>query len=252
MSKRKKDDKKESSDEDESSDEKEESEDESDGSEEEEETKKNTKKPPAKKKTNTKKPAKKRKKKDPNAPKNATTAYNFFTQAKKKEFQEKHPDMKWNDIRKKISQAWKDASEDDKKPYQDMHLKDKERFQKEKENYTKAESDSDSSSESESSSAEKKKKSKGKGKKKKAKKEKDPDAPRSKTNAYMYFQKDQRDKIKKESGLKGVPELAKKMGAIWREMTEAEKKPYTDLALKDKERYDREMEVYKKKKKEED
>jgi len=66
----------------------------------------------------------------------------------------------------------------------------------------------------------------------------------------MIFQKEQRENIKKDNpSLQGVPALAKKMGEIWRGMDEKQKKPYTEKAEKDKQRYDKEMEEYNKKKK---
>jgi len=67
----------------------------------------------------------------------------------------------------------------------------------------------------------------------------------------MFLMKDQREKISlalaKETGDSGIPAMAKKMGEIWRGMSEKEKQPYTELANKDKERYHREMEEYIKK-----
>jgi len=44
----------------------------------------------------------------------------------------------------------------------------------------------------------------------------------------MIFQKEQREKIKKDNPeLQGVPAIAKKTGEIWRGMSEKEKKNHT-------------------------
>eukprot|EP01123_Difflugia_compressa_P010408 TRINITY_DN379_c0_g1_i8.p1 TRINITY_DN379_c0_g1~~TRINITY_DN379_c0_g1_i8.p1 ORF type:complete len:221 (-),score=64.06 TRINITY_DN379_c0_g1_i8:257-919(-) len=194
-----------------------------------------------------KKATKKKKKKDPNAPKKPATAYMFYSKEQRLVLQEKHKGIKFGDLSKKISASWKELTDEDKKPYVKQHEEDKDRYNNEMENYQEP-SASESSSDSDQSSEEEEKKKK-KPAKKKQKKEKDPDQPKPKTNAYMYFQKDQREIIKKENpGLKSVPEIAKKIGAIWRSMSEDEKKPYVDQAEKDKERYDREMEEFKKKK----
>jgi len=68
----------------------------------------------------------------------------------------------------------------------------------------------------------------------------------------MIFQKEQREKIKKDNPeLQGVPAIAKKTGEIWRSMSEKEKKPYLELAEKDKIRWEKEMEDYNKRKEEE-
>lgn len=46
-------------------------------------------------------------------------------------------------------------------------------------------------------------------------------------------------------------DIARKLAEQWKELDEDAKKPYTDLAAKDKERYKKDMEVYNAKKKEE-
>jgi len=68
----------------------------------------------------------------------------------------------------------------------------------------------------------------------------------------MIFQREHREQFKKDHpNLTGVPAIAKKMGEIWRGMNEKEKQPYNEKAEKDKQRYEREMEEYNKKKAEE-
>jgi len=62
----------------------------------------------------------------------------------------------------------------------------------------------------------------------------------------MFFQKEQREKIKKENPtLKTLPQLAKKMGEIWGNMNDEQKKQYQDLAGLDKLRYEEENKRYK-------
>jgi len=64
----------------------------------------------------------------------------------------------------------------------------------------------------------------------------------------MYFQKEKREQIKKDNPtLKTLPQFAKKMGEIWQGMKEDEKKPYVELATKDKARYEVENKAYKEK-----
>jgi len=64
----------------------------------------------------------------------------------------------------------------------------------------------------------------------------------------MYFQNQQREQIKKDNPtLKTLPEMAKKMGQIWKTMNETEKKPYAEMAINDKARYERDMKAYKEK-----
>jgi len=200
----------------------------------------------------TKKPAKKRAKKDPNAPKNPTTAYMYYSKQKRTELKEKNKNIQFGELSRQISQSWKELTDDDKKPFVKLHAIDKERFQKEMQNYTKP---SDSESDSEESSSDDDKKGKGKkkkkapAKKKKARKKRDPNAPKAAANAYMLFQKDQREKIKKDHpNIKAVTEIAKLVGKSWREMSDEDKAPYVQQASQDKLRYQKEMEDYQKEK----
>jgi hypothetical protein len=127
---------------------------------------------------------------------------------------------------------------DEKKEFQDKYQEDKKRYEKEMSTYKKPSTESDDSSEESSK----------KKKRKKPAKKKDPNAPKQATNAYMYFQKEKRETIKKENPtLKTLPQFAKKMGEIWQSMNDEQKKPYVELATKDKGRYEQESKAYKEK-----
>jgi len=183
------------------------------------------------------KPKKKKAKRDPNAPKKPTTAYAFFLKVKRAEFQAKHPDLKFGDLSKKIAEAWRALEKDSKQEFVDKYQEDKKRYDKEMLTYKKPSTESDDSSEEESAK---------KKRKKTQKKKRDPRAPKQATNAYMFFQKEQRERIKKENPtLKTLPQLAKKMGEIWGNMNDEQKKKYQDLAGLDKLRYEEENKTYK-------
>jgi len=167
----------------------------------------------------------------------------YFQTEKRPEFREKYEGFTFGQLSQKIASEWKQLSPEEKKPYLDKHLEDKKRYEKELKIYNertapakKSDSDSSLSSSEEESSDDKRKK-----------KRKAPGAPKNKSNAYMFFQKDQREKIKKENPNISAVELAKKLGEIWRKMTVEGKEPYAKEAEKDKERYDRELQEYKKK-----
>jgi len=247
MSKRKKDEESEEAESSEDSKQKDEGsgsaqEDDDSGESEEDEKKTQKKKQPAKKATTTtKQPARKPpKKKARKGPKRPTTAYAFYLKAKRPEFQEKNPGMKFIDLSKKISAQWKTLGDADKKDYTDLYEKDKKRYQDELKTFK------PSSSESDDSSDDNKKKGKVKGKKK-TKRERDPNQPKQATNAYMFFQKERRESIKKQyPELKTLPLMAKKMGEIWKGFTEEDKRPFVEMATKDKKRYEVDMALYKK------
>jgi len=66
------------------------------------------------------------------------------------------------------------------------------------------------------------------------------DGPKRPLSAYMFFSQDWRERIKTENPDAGFGEVGKLLGAKWKELSEVEKKPYTDQAMRDKERAERE------------
>jgi len=85
---------------------------------------------------------------------------------------------------------------------------------------------------------------KGKATKRKAKKEKDPNAPKRPLSAFMFFCQDNRPALKQANPNANFSELGKIMGAAWKEVSEADKKPYEAKNETDKKRYDREKANY--------
>lgn len=75
---------------------------------------------------------------------------------------------------------------------------------------------------------------------------KDPDAPKRPLSAYMFFSQDQRERVKNANPEAGFGEVGRLLGAKWKEMSEAEKKPYNDMANRDKARAEAEKAAYNK------
>lgn len=98
--------------------------------------------------------------------------------------------------------------------------------------------------------APKKNSSKGsKGGQRKQRAKKDPDAPKRGTPAYIFFMKEKREEIvKKNPSIKSATEIAALVGEEWKRLTPAQKAPYEKKAEADKQRYQKEMAAYKKKK----
>lgn len=100
----------------------------------------------------------------------------------------------------------------------------------------------------------KKKKSKKEGSeeksssKKKHKKKKDPNAPKRPITAFIQFSNKMRDTAKERltsEGSEATPkDVVRKLGEMWKALSEEQKKPYNDEAKKDKDRYDAEMAKY--------
>ena len=68
-----------------------------------------------------------------------------------------------------------------------------------------------------------------------------PQGPKKPITPYFAYINEVRPAFKAKNPGTPVTELAKLMGAAWKEMGAAEKKKYEDIAAKDKKRYDAEM-----------
>lgn len=86
------------------------------------------------------------------------------------------------------------------------------------------------------------------GNKMKIKTLKDPNRPKRAKTAYLYFCNHKRPgimvRMKKKKEKINVGAIQKKLGKMWKAMTDDEKTPYDIQSNKDKERYKDEMEVY--------
>lgn len=76
---------------------------------------------------------------------------------------------------------------------------------------------------------------------KKARAEKDPNEPKGPQTAFFLFSAEVRPKVAaetpKEEG--GIAAVATKIGALWKALSDEEKSKYQDLAVKDRERFER-------------
>ena len=83
------------------------------------------------------------------------------------------------------------------------------------------------------------------GGKKKKKKKKDPNAPKKGLSAFMFYSQERRPDVKAKNPNIAFGEVAKKIGAEWKKLTDSKKAKYLKLAKKDKARYLKEMANYK-------
>ena len=70
---------------------------------------------------------------------------------------------------------------------------------------------------------------------------KNPDKPKKALTSYMFFCNDKRAEVMEKHEGKGIGDISKVMGAMWKEIKESEKKKYEMMHEKDKERYEEEM-----------
>ena len=160
--------------------------------------------------------------KDSNKPKRAMGPYNFFIKERRADYVSRNQPIGFTEFSKECSRIWKTLSDGDKKKYSKDAAKDKVRFQDEMASYVPPVD------------------SKGKKKRKK-----DPNQPKRSLSAFFFFCYEARPKLRAKDPSASVGELAKKLGAEWRNLSEKDRAPFNVSAQKDKARYEQEMAKYK-------
>eukprot|EP00164_Ancoracysta_twista_P005766 GFYU01007930.1.p1 GENE.GFYU01007930.1~~GFYU01007930.1.p1 ORF type:complete len:473 (-),score=154.43 GFYU01007930.1:49-1467(-) len=80
--------------------------------------------------------------------------------------------------------------------------------------------------------------------KKKKKRKRDPNTPRGPRSAYVFFSQMMCEDVRRENPDATPAELSKIMGIRWQQIAEEDRKLYNELAEKDKDRYNKEMEDF--------
>jgi high mobility group protein B2 len=162
-------------------------------------------------------------KKPEDYPKAALSAYFIFVNDNRDKVKEKNPDMKLTQVLSEVGSMWKALSESEKARYEKLAVEDKKRFEADMEAYI--------------ANGGKVFKRGGKSSKSgKSKKEKDPNVPKRAMSAYFFFAGEYRTK---HPGTPAKQQMSE-AGAAWGKMSEEEKKPYEELAAKDRQRYEAE------------
>lgn len=139
-----------------------------------------------------------------------------------------NPEAKFGDIAKILSQEFKGLPENEKEQWKDLAAKDKERYQREMEDYVPPSDDSEDD-----------------GKRKKKKKKKDPNAPKRNQTAFFIYSNMHRATVKETNPEAGFGDIAKIISKLFKALSEKEREKYDKLAAEDKERYQRQMAAYK-------
>ena len=154
------------------------------------------------------------------------TAYTFFVQAEKAEWQEANPDSKivFGDFMRTCGAKWKTLDDTAKAPFAVKAKADAKRHAVEMEDYM----------------------PEGGGSVKKRKVKKDPNAPKRPQTAFFLFSAEFRAEVRANlpEGVTGIGEVAKELGRRWGELGEVEKSGYQRQAATNKEQYERDMEAY--------
>nr|GMD07499.1 high mobility group B protein 6-like isoform X1 [Ipomoea batatas] len=199
---------------------------------------------------------KKGKKGNDPAKKRPATAYLLWCKDQWNEVKKENPKAEFKEISNTLAAKWKTISADEKKPYE-------EKYQSEKEVYLKIVGNEKREQEALRLWDEEEKQKtaldlldqyiqfqqESESENKKKKKEKDPLKPKHPLSAFFLFSNERRAALLAEN--KNVKEVAKIAGEEWRNMTDEQKAPYEEGAMKNKEQYAKEMEIYRKNKEEE-
>ena len=140
------------------------------------------------------------------------SAYMFFTQENSQKYKKIYPNLSFREIFKIIGTEWNSLKESSKKKYYDLEKKSKEIFEKNKE------------------------KSVYKYTKKKIKIKK----PIKKRTPFMLYLRDNKDRIDKDNCIESL----KKIGELWKSMTNDEKEEYIQKSKDDEVRYQKELFEY--------
>jgi len=160
-------------------------------------------------------------------PRGKMTPYACFVKVIRAEHKKKHPNehIVFAEFSKKCAEKWAQMKDKEKKRFQELSEKDRERYDLEMQTYIPPPGGDGKPM---------------KGGKKKQKK--DPNAPKRALCGFMFFCNEQRPVVKAANPDMKIGEIAKVLGEQWK--TCARKPHFENLAVKDKERYDAEMKVY--------
>jgi len=160
--------------------------------------------------------------KDVNKPKGKTSAYAFFVQTSREEHRTKHPEQSVNfaEFSKKCSERWKALTPVEKKRFEDMAKADKVRYNRDMQHYVPP---------------------KGMPR---ARKRKDPNAPKRPPSAFFVFCGEYRPTVKQECPGLTIGDCAKRLGIMWSKLSQSDKHPYEEKALRLREKYDKDMVAY--------
>ena len=182
------------------------------------------------------------KKKNPfSSIKNARTSFSFYTKENRERISKENPKATFGELSKLVSAEWNKLTDKEKKVYKNKEIKDKTRYQKEREELAKkleSEAQNQSSSEevvvspapaptkSKASKSKSSKASKPSKSSKSSGKEKTTPSKSSSPSSYNVFQKKMRPQLKTQFPDLSTKEITSKLGETWRGLSDAEKATY--------------------------
>lgn len=152
--------------------------------------------------------------KAPQAPKRFRSSYICFFTAKQPEIKKELGDEATvGEISRRSAHMWKTLSPEDRRYWDNVAAKDKERYLAEKASYV------------------------GPWQIPYKRAKKDPSAPKRPMSAFLHFTQGRRSRIKLENPDMKNTEVSKILGELWRNCTEEERKPYVETEKVEREKY---------------
>ncbi|KAE8722226.1 High mobility group B protein 6 [Hibiscus syriacus] len=177
-----------------------------------------------------------------------------------KEIKKENPEADFKEVSNILGAKWKNITAEEKKPYEEIYRAEKEAYlqvmakeRRETEAMKLLEDENKQKSAMEllEQYLQFKQEADKETTKKKTKKERDPLKPKQPMSAFFLFSNERRAALLAEDKSNNILDVAKITGEEWKNMTEEQRRPYDEMAKKNKEKFMEEMEVYKQRKEEE-
>jgi len=168
---------------------------------------------------------KRKKKKDPNKPKRNMSAFFLYSNANRSRVKECNPGIAFGQVAKALSKDFKAIDEEERAKYDKLAVLDKERYQREMETYEPPSDEEEAPS--------------------KKRRKKDPNAPKRNMSAYFIYSQEIRSTVRAENPEAGFGMIAKIISKQFKALDADERTRFDNLAAADKERYQKEMAIFK-------
>lgn len=139
------------------------------------------------------------------------SSFMYYSQSVRDEVKKAHPEATFGQIGKEIGKKWHKLTDAEKAPFVKKAAEDKVRY-----DAVKADAP----------------------KRKSKKKVKDESYVKRPLSSYMYYSQKVRAEVKKAKPDATFGEIGKQIGKQWKALSDADKKPFVEMAAKDKVRYE--------------
>lgn len=185
--------------------------------------------------------------------KKPSTAYILWCKDQWNEINKGNPNADFKETSNLLGARWKGLSAEEKKPYEEKYQQEKEAYlqivskeKRENEALKLLEEEQMQKTAMELLEQYLQFKEEARKEGKKVKKEKDPLKPKKPVSAFFMYANDRRAALLEEA--KSMVEISKIAGEEWKNMTQEKKAPYEEMAKKQMEEYNRQVEIYNQKK----